>query len=205
MLKEIINQTFLEDEEEERSKRKEDLISKFADYRKEVKDRYFDMLWLGQSGSSPDAVTEDVLRRRGRRYVFRFIMALERNDPSYLPLYPACFCLWLAVSRDPLYGDFSMYPCEGMEAPRDMSPWETTHCPWYMDTTRWLTPLGDEERQARRMIDGGNAPQTVFSSVKEDGTNEQAQASAECVENAAKEQQHYPDQSRKVSQAKKTS
>jgi hypothetical protein len=67
-----------------------------------------------------------------------------------------------------------MYPCERMEAPQEMSAWKVNHCLWYMDTTLWLTSFGDNEQLLRRMVDGGNTRQTIFPSVKEEGTMEDA-------------------------------
>jgi hypothetical protein len=97
----------------------------------------------------------------------RFIMGLEPTDLAYLLLYSACFWLWLA--GEGVNGESSMYPYEGTEAPWEMSAWEVNHCPWYMDIIWWLTPFGDNERLSRRMVDGGNGLQTIFSSVKEEG------------------------------------
>jgi hypothetical protein len=46
MLKEIIDQIFAGEDKKEQIKMKEEIISKFVDYRKEIKDSFFDMVLL---------------------------------------------------------------------------------------------------------------------------------------------------------------
>ncbi len=82
-----------------------------------------------------------------------------------------------------------------------MTRWETLNCPWYMDTQRWATPFNQFERSARKTLDQGLIPASVFSSVKE-GPEEDVEASAFNVKAATKGTRFYADhsQSRKAKQ-----
>jgi hypothetical protein len=99
-------------------------------------------------------VKKETLQKRARRFVYRFVIYVEQKDLEFFPAYPACFLLW--SKRDLLqngsykYAKESMYPCESGDIPRDMSPWETLHCPWYMDFPKWERPFNQWEQEAQK-------------------------------------------------------
>lgn len=64
------------------------------------------------------------------------------------------------------FGDYSMYPCEGAEAPRKMSEWEILHCPWYLDSDKWSATFNSAEEAALYMINLGYTPNVHISESK---------------------------------------
>jgi hypothetical protein len=60
-----------------------------------------------------------------------------------------------------------MYPCESGNAPREISPWETLHCPWYMDFPKWERPFNQWERDTQKSVIHGVPPKLILNSSKE--------------------------------------
>src|SRR5450759_5093069 len=87
ILREILSQI-----REAKSDRYLDIVmEEFKDYRKQVKDRYFNVMWFVGYGLGVVDVPVEDLRKRAKRYVYRFFVQKEQDDPQYFNLYPACF------------------------------------------------------------------------------------------------------------------
>lgn len=101
-----------------------------------------------------------VMRKRAKRYVYRFFVDRQRSDPGYWWEYPGCFESW--VDND----EFSMYPTEGLEFPRTMFEWEKLHCPWYLDSDRWAETFDQFEKSAMKTLSKGQTPEPVLVESK---------------------------------------
>ncbi|CAM6096076.1 unnamed protein product [Calypogeia fissa] len=124
-------------------------------YKDTVFAKFFPIIW---KEAKPDLVT---LRKRAKRLVYQFFMEMEGKDRTYFWVYPLCFDLW--VRSDSQY---LMYPGEGSDPPRDMTPWELINCPWYIESDMWATPANPLEVSNLRAIEKGCLPASIRAEAK---------------------------------------
>ena len=143
----------------------------FDDYRHSVKERFFRGIWQTAHG---DKLVPELLRKRAKRFVYRFIVYLEKKKMNYFLTYPAFLRVW-NDDKDEL----SMYPSEGEEPPREMEIWEMRNCPWYLETKSWSTTFDNEEKMHLQNLRKGGIPYDYLEDGKFPGTEFEEESAKE--------------------------
>lgn len=96
----------------------EDMRVQFTLYEKLVRQKFFRGMW--------DKAKTPVLRRRAKRLVYRFIVHQESVSGHEFWAYPTCMLSWATVGVGPqkVFSEYSMYPADGAEMPRELDRWE---------------------------------------------------------------------------------
>jgi hypothetical protein len=133
----------------------ESIMDDFHDYSDFCQGKMFPYIW--QETKLPE---HSVLSRRAMRLVYRFFMEKEAS-PDYFWMYPGCFNDWIVPTSD-----FTMYPAEGTNPPRQMKEWEYETCPWYLETDKWSKPIDHIETLRAKEANRKETPLPVRAEIK---------------------------------------
>lgn len=132
----------------------DDMLDKFYKYLKSIRDKFFWSNW------KKDILDTTLMKNRGKRMVYRFILYMESKDAAYFWVYPSCFKDW--VKKD---SKFSMYPADGVHS-RPMIPWEILHCPWYLESDNYSIVFNKKEKNYFVNISKKVISNTIFNALK---------------------------------------
>lgn len=146
---------------------REQILEDFKYFAFQVRSKFFRSIWISKPGEKFDA---DVLRRRSKQFVFCFFVEREVYDANYFWCYPACFTGWAvlpsACDEEGAAPEYSMYPVEGTNPKRKLTPWEIENCPWYLESDQWSIAFDQNERTAFARIAKGEEPKYGLLEMK---------------------------------------
>lgn len=146
---------------------RDQMVEDFKEFCFQVRTKFFRSVWITKLGEKLDF---KVLRRRAKRYVYRFFVDRERVNSKYFWSYPLCFTGWAKVGWDSngnvTFPLFSMYPADGTNPKRDLTEWEIFHCPWYIESDQWSVSFDQAEKSAFLKIAKGEKPCDVLLDMK---------------------------------------
>lgn len=120
------------------------------------------------------------MRRRAKRYVYRFFIDREIVDASYFWCYPLCFAPWASIEKDGdgkiSFPQFSMYPADAANPKWDLTAWEVFNCPWYLDSDQWSIAFDRSEKSSYAKILKGEEPKYILSEIKFGPTEKEERA-----------------------------